>query len=170
MVFININDLIELRKKYKNEIIVYCSGSFDLFHVGHVLFFEECKKHGDILVVAVGNDSVIKGLKGNQRPILNEKMRVKVVDSLKIVDYTVLDPLPFNKNYGDRIFIHDDMPIIERLKPDKWIINNDSYGIHVKKEFTKKLGVELIILERTCPKEYDHISTSKIIEKIKALK
>ena len=169
MVFIGVNELSNLRLKSNDKTIVYCSGSFDLLHAGHILFFEECKKQGDVLVVAVGNDSVIRGLKGNHRPILNEKIRLKVVDSLKMVDYTVLDTQPFNKEYGNKIFIHDDMPILERLKADKWIINNESVGIPVKKEFAKELGIELIILERTCPKEYENISTSKIIEKIKAL-
>lgn len=168
MVFISVDDLPDLREKNKDKKIVFCSGSFDLPHAGHIIFFEECKKHGDILVVAVGNDSVIKGLKGNSRPILNEKIRTKIIDSLKMVDYTVLDTQPYEEVRNEK-FIYDDKPIIEKLKPDKWIINDDIAGIPIRKNFAKKSGVELIILKRSCPKEYDNISTSKIIEKIKAL-
>ncbi len=167
MVLLNIDKLQELREKNKDKIIVFCSGSFDLLHAGHILFFEDCKKHGDLLLVAVGNDSVIRGLKGDNRPILNEKVRIKIVDSLKMVDYTVLDTRPYLEA-GDEKFIYDDKPIIEKLKPDRWIINDDALGIQIRKDFADKLGVELIILKRYCPEEFDNISTTKIIEKIKA--
>ena len=103
--------------------------------------------------MAVGNDRVIKKIKGFDRPILNEKTRVKTVDSLKIVDYTILeDTSPYNKEvYGK--FVYNDLPIIEKLKPNKWVINDDVSGISTRKELAEKLGVELVILKSVIPRE-----------------
>ena len=38
--------------------IVYVSGAFDLFHIGHLAFLEEAAKLGDYLIVGILNDQV----------------------------------------------------------------------------------------------------------------
>jgi len=113
MVCITTDDLPGLRNKLKDRRIVYCSGVFDLTHVGHILFFEESKKLGDILVVSVGGDAIVKHQKGNNRPVLNEKMRLKTVDSLKPVDYCFID----NISNKDNQLLSLDI-VFEKLKPD----------------------------------------------------
>lgn len=169
MVVLIIDELLNLREKNKDKTIVFCSGAFDLLHAGHILFFEDCKKEGDILVVAVANDSLIRGIKGVTRPILNESIRTKIVDSIKGVDFVILDKRPYKEVEGEKKFLFDDIPILEKLKPDKWVINDDASVIQERKDLSNKLGIKLIISKRICPKEFDSISTSKIIEKIKNL-
>src|SRR3989338_1824789 len=115
MAILKRKNLPSIRKKHKDQKIVYCDGAFDLVHVGHVLFFEDCKQYGDILVVGLGSDALIKKNKGKDRPILNE----------------------------------------------------DAFDIPYRRKAAKKYGVKLVILPRSCPKEFEEISTSKIIEKIK---
>ncbi|EJU9788322.1 adenylyltransferase/cytidyltransferase family protein, partial [Vibrio vulnificus] len=44
-------------------IIGYTSGVFDMFHIGHSNFLEECRKYCDILYVAVDSDNRVKVLK-----------------------------------------------------------------------------------------------------------
>ena len=39
MILEELIELQDLREKNKDKTIVYCSGSFDLLHVGHILFF-----------------------------------------------------------------------------------------------------------------------------------
>ena len=90
MAQIHPSEFAALRKKFENKKIVYCSGMFDLLHPGHVLFLEDCKKQGDILVVGVGGDSNVKKNKKPGRPIMNHYMRLKLIDSLKQVDYCFL--------------------------------------------------------------------------------
>ena len=169
MILKTYDELSEIREIYKDRKIVFASGTFDLTHAGHILFFEDCKKYGDILVVAIGEDSICKKYKGDARPILNEDIRLKTVDSLKPVDYslivreTELSPL-----YS--LSISAFPSLFDRLKPDRWVVNKDALDISMRQDLANKLDIELIILERYCPKEFDNISTTKLIEKIKNIK
>jgi len=164
MAVINVGDLSRIREKHKDKKIVFCSGSFDLTHAGHILFFEDCKKYGEILVVSVGKDSSIKKNKGEGRPIFNQHIRLKMIDSLKPVDYTYINPIsvPGNK-------LHSIEHAFKNLRPDVYVINEDAFDISYRKELCAKFNVKLTILPRYCPEEFEGISTSKIIEKIKNL-
>lgn len=165
MAKIALNNLRKIREKHKKERVVFCSGSFDLVHAGHVLFFEDCKSLGDTLVVMVGGDKAIEHGKGNGRPILNEHVRIKMVDSLKPVDYTLIDEV-------DPTGIHRLQAIdvaLEALKPDVYVINEDSSDISYREAAARRHGVKLIILKRSAPPEFEKVSTTKIIQKIKEL-
>ncbi|MEK7507151.1 MAG: adenylyltransferase/cytidyltransferase family protein [Patescibacteria group bacterium] len=159
-------DFPEIRKKHKNKIIVYCDGSFDLPHAGHVLHLEDCKRRGDYLVVGVGSDKDHKRYKGNERPILNESVRIKIIDSFKPVNYCFINRLP---ETGSNLLPHLD-GFLSSLKPDIYAINEDAFDIPYRKKVAKKHGVKLVILKRSSPPEFDNISTSRIIEKIKKAK
>ena len=154
-------DLINLRNKNPDKKIVLCSGSFDLTHAGHVLFFEDCKKLGDILVVDLGSDKSIKISKGLNRPILNEHIRHKTVSSLKTVDYCFVDR---TKNAHKPESLHYYFNI---LKPNFYIQNSDAKRLKEGQVIAKQDNVKMVILARTCPKEFDSISTTKILDKIK---
>ena len=160
-------DLEKLRDKHKDKKIVFCIGVFDMTHVGHILFFEGCKEYGDILVVGVGRDSFIKKYKSVQRPILNEKIRLKTVDALKPVDYTFLDIMEEWK--GKATHEENLGSIFKLLKPDVYIVNEDGSDKDERKLIANENHVEFIVLPRFCPEEYESISTTKIIEKIKML-
>lgn len=101
----------ELRKiisrlKNKGKKIVFTNGCFDLLHYGHVSYLEEAKRKGDILVVALNSDRSVKRIKGKNRPLVNEKDRLRIVAALESVDYVTL--------------FKEDTPIkaITSLKPD----------------------------------------------------
>jgi D-beta-D-heptose 7-phosphate kinase/D-beta-D-heptose 1-phosphate adenosyltransferase len=79
---INIGDLKLIRDKYRNKKIVFASGVFDLFHVGHLYYLCKAKKLGDILVVNIVNDGRVKYLKGGNRPIINQKQRAEIIKGL----------------------------------------------------------------------------------------
>ncbi len=71
------------------EGTVLAFGSFDILHPGHLLYLSEAKKLGSRLVVVVARDSSIELMKGKQ-PLFNEKDRLKLISSLKMVDLAVL--------------------------------------------------------------------------------
>ena len=151
MTKITLEDLSNLRVDLRNEKIVFCSGTFDLTHVGHVLFFEDCKKYGDYLVVAVGEDATIRKVRGKSRPILNEHIRLKTVDSYKPVDYVLLNGM-IDEDPNSEIW-----EIIYRLRPDTCVINKDAFDIPGRRKICVEYGVELVILDRNCPEEYDNV-------------
>ena len=166
MAVISYGELGSLREKHPGKKIIFCSGSFDLMHAGHVLFLEECKALGDILVVAVGPDADIRHNKGKNRPIHNEKIRLKIIDSLKPVDYSFI---PFPLESGNH-WLSPLRKIFEHLKPDMYVVNYDGGGMEYRKELTEELDIPLVILEldRNAP-PYEGISTTAIIEKIRNL-
>jgi cytidyltransferase-like protein len=142
--------------------IAFCSGTFDLAHAGHVLFLEDCKKLADIVVVGVGSDALIHSYKGSTRPIMNEHIRLKMIDSLKPVDYAFLQIVSDPKNMLEEFLPY----VFQNLQPDMYVINEDAFDIPSRERLSKEYGVSLIIFPRTCPPEFEGISTTSLIKKI----
>ena len=95
--------------KQRKRKIVLASGVFDLLHLGHVKFLEDAKKAGGKnaeLVVIIARDSTVEKTKG-RKPIMSEDQRCSLVESLKVVDRTVL-------GYESL----DIGEVIENIKPD----------------------------------------------------
>ena len=70
--------------------IVLTNGCFDLLHPGHLALFEQAKREGDCLVVALNTDRYVRVLKGVGRPIICEGSRAKLVAALPCVDAVVV--------------------------------------------------------------------------------
>ena len=69
--------------------VVLANGCFDILHVGHVRYLEAARQLGDILVVAINDDTSARRLKGHGRPIMNVEERCLLVSALECVDYVV---------------------------------------------------------------------------------
>lgn len=162
MILQNYKELRQIRNKFKDKKIVFCSGVFDLTHAGHVLFFEDCKALGEILVVAIGGDESVRNYKGPTRPIINEHMRAKLVSSLKPVDFCFI-----TRAVKENDPLYDMINMLQNLKPDIYAINEDAFDMASRKKLADDSGAKLVVLKRTCPAEFDFISTTKIIEKLK---
>ncbi|RJR34102.1 MAG: cytidyltransferase [Deltaproteobacteria bacterium] len=72
--------------------VVHCHGVFDLLHIGHIRYFEQARRMGDVLVVTVTPDRFVD--KGPHRPAFPEPLRVEGVASLECVDYAALNQWP----------------------------------------------------------------------------
>lgn len=68
--------------------IVYISGVWDLFHIGHLNVLRDAKALGDILVVGVVTDEFATEYKG-QSPIIPFAHRYAIVKSIWYVDAVV---------------------------------------------------------------------------------
>ena len=89
----SINELIikiNLLKKKSNFIIGFTNGCFDLLHKGHLYSLSEAKKKCDYLIVAINSDASVKLLKGNDRPIDNETIRLNKLSNIKDVDALIV--------------------------------------------------------------------------------
>ena len=62
---------------------VFVSGCYDMLHSGHVAFFKEAARYGD-LYVGIGADSTIEQLK-NRKTVYSEKERLYMVKSIRYV-------------------------------------------------------------------------------------
>lgn len=68
--------------------VVITSCYFNPLHIGHINYFKEAKKLGDILIVIVNNDEQVK-IKGSV-PFMPEKERMEIVKAIKYVDEVFL--------------------------------------------------------------------------------
>jgi rfaE bifunctional protein nucleotidyltransferase chain/domain len=130
--------------------VALANGVFDLLHVGHVRYLQAASQHADRLVVAVNSDASVRRLKGEGRPILDERARADLVAALRGVHYVV-------------IFDDDTVgPLLSALRPD----------VHCKgTDYTVETVPERAIVEsyggRTaiCGDPKDH-STRDLLERI----
>jgi D-glycero-beta-D-manno-heptose 1-phosphate adenylyltransferase len=70
--------------------IVFTNGCFDIVHRGHIEVLANTADLGEKLIIGLNSDSSIKKLKGENRPIVNEKSRALLLASLTFVDAVVL--------------------------------------------------------------------------------
>jgi D-beta-D-heptose 7-phosphate kinase/D-beta-D-heptose 1-phosphate adenosyltransferase len=148
-----LEDLIHKLKK-KNKRVVLTNGCFDLLHAGHIMFFSASRQSGDILIVALDDDASVKRLKGEGRPVIRAKERVRIISALDVVDYVVV----FSTGQLDKL--------IEIIKPDILTkgTNYNSKEVYGRKLVEKFGGrVELIPVS-------ENISSTSIINNIKKSK
>jgi FAD synthetase len=142
----------------RKKTVVLASGVFDLLHLGHVRFLEGAKKAGgenSELVVIIARDSTVEKTKG-RKPIMSEDQRCALVESLKVVDRTVLGYE--NLDIGE---------VIEDIKPDIIALGYDQEDINkqVRNYLNKhKDNVEVVRIGRFGENTLD--SSSKIKQKI----
>ena len=142
--------------------VVFCSGSFDMLHAGHVLFLENCKKLGDILVVGVGTDAAVRSNKGSDRPIVSEVAREKLVGSLKVVNHCFLNENDLElESYLESVF--------SKLHPDIYAVNSDAVSIELREWTAARHGVKFKVMNRDAPVGCAGISSTGIIERVKGM-
>ena len=148
----NRKEIISIRKKLKeeNKKVVFTNGVFDILHSGHVDYLTKAKSLGDILIVGVNSDSSVQRIKGEKRPIINEKERAFIISSLKPVDYVTL----FNED-TPQMLLEDIIPDI-LVKGADWAIDKIVGKNIVEKNGGKVQTIEFI----------NNQSTSQIIKLI----
>ena len=85
----DLKDQINIVRK-KKLIIVFTNGCFDLLHEGHIRLLSNSKKLCDYLIVGLNSDGSVQTLKGKNRPIDKENMRVKKLSARPEVDAVIL--------------------------------------------------------------------------------
>jgi glycerol-3-phosphate cytidylyltransferase len=127
-------------------IIVYTTGVYDMFHIGHYNFLKSASKYGK-LIVGVTSDNLVKKEK-NKIPVVNEKDRMIVIKNLSFVNDVIL-----HEN-SDKVEMH------KKLNFTHCIIGSDWKGHYTYNEFEKNLPeVKFIYLSYT-----NGISTTYINE------
>ena len=66
--------------------LVVTNGCFDLLHAGHVTYLETARNLGDALLIGLNGDDGVRKLKGEGRPINDEKDRASVLAALESVN------------------------------------------------------------------------------------
>ncbi len=66
--------------------VAFTTGCFDVLHVGHIIFLEDCRRGVDFLVVGIDDDETVRKAKGPDHPFFFFFERIKVLNSLDFVD------------------------------------------------------------------------------------
>jgi len=112
---------IKIKDEQGNERILkvgFTCGSFDLFHVGHILMLEEARKHCDYLIVGCQSDPTIDRPNKN-KPIQSLNERVIQLAACRFVDEVVVYDTEQDL-YG----------LLQKINPDVRIIGEDWKGIN----------------------------------------
>lgn len=115
---------------------VFVSGCYDMLHSGHVAFFKEASRYGD-LYVGIGSDKTIEELK-HRKTVYSEKERLYMVKAIRYVTDAVINP-----GSGMMDFVES----VERIRPDVFVVNSDG-GSDTKRRFCEERGIEYVVLER----------------------
>ena len=156
-----INDLIKnqfvnedrktLTKIGRNSLcVVLAGGVFDIIHPGHIHTLNAAKDLGDVLVVVIATDKTAEKMK-KRIPLHNQDQRKLLVDSLSVVDLSVV-------GHEEDIF-----KTVDFIRPQIIALGYDQ--VHQEKSITegcKKINLDVTVARLQSP--IPEVSSS-IIEK-----
>jgi rfaE bifunctional protein nucleotidyltransferase chain/domain len=130
-------DLSLAARDWRKEgaVIVLAAGCFDPIHVGHVQHLRAARALGNVLVVSVAGDDLVRATKqlpgGPRRPFMPAAERAEIVAALACVDAAVI---------CDR---KDARHIIKALRPAVY-----AKGEEYRDRVTRELAAEGVLLDR----------------------
>ena len=109
---------------YKDRIVVYTSGTFDMFHSNHLKMIEYARGLGDTLIIGVSTDELVCSYK--KAPIIPFEERISIIKALKYPDIVI----------PQRSLDHTEL--VKKLNIDVFVVGDDWTG---KYDYLRELGV-----------------------------
>jgi len=139
---------------YMGLKVVFTNGVFDLVHRGHVDYLARAASLGHRMVLGLNSDASVRRIKGESRPVQDQRSLAMVMASLFCIDAVVL--------------FDEDTPLelIKTVQPDILVKGSD-YSIE------NIVGAEVVMARGGRVETMDFIdgySSSNIIERIKTNK
>ena len=116
---------------------VFVSGCYDLLHSGHIEFFIQASRYGD-LYVGIGSDETYLEYK-HRKPMFPQEERLFMVKSIKYVKDAYI-------NAGSGVI--DYVPTLDIVRPDIFVVNAEG-GSDEKRRICEERGIQYVELERT---------------------
>jgi D-beta-D-heptose 7-phosphate kinase/D-beta-D-heptose 1-phosphate adenosyltransferase len=123
---------------------IWLNGCFDVLHHGHFKLIQYATSFGGEVIIGIDSDERVRQMKGEGRPFHSESERAFNLKQIKGVDTVVV----FNSDETLR-------ELLERYKPDKFIIGSDYLG---KKIIGQEFAKHIVIFARL-----DKFSTTDIL-------
>jgi glycerol-3-phosphate cytidylyltransferase len=147
----------------------YVSGTFDMFHIGHLNLIRRAKERCDYLIVGVLADDVVMQNK-KKWPVIPQHERLEITGALKYVDEVDITTEPlidkvaaWEKYRFDAMFSGDDH------RDNDWLKANEKDGLDgrgvdvVFFPYTKEVTTTLL-QDLTLPPKADHASITEAVE------
>ena len=129
---------------YNGKVVVYTSGTFDMFHSNHLKMIKYARGLGDTLIVGVSTDELVCSYK--RPPVIRFEERMAILEALKYPDVVI----------PQRSLDHTEL--VKKLNIDVFVVGDDWYG---KYDYLKDLGVTVFYFPYG-----DGVSSTKIKEEI----
>jgi glycerol-3-phosphate cytidylyltransferase len=129
----------------------FASGSFDMFHVGHLNFIRKAREQCDKLIIGLNSDEFIYSYK-HKYPVIPTADRKEILKACRYVDDVIIKDMP------------DNFAVWEKYHYDKLFIGSDYRGSEQYIELDKLLkqvNADVVILPYT-----ERISSSILRERI----
>jgi D-beta-D-heptose 7-phosphate kinase/D-beta-D-heptose 1-phosphate adenosyltransferase len=129
----------------------FTNGCFDILHPGHVRVLTQARATCDRLIVGLNSDASVRRLKGEGRPVQDERARAEVLAALEAVDLVVI--------------FEDDTPLdlIARIKPSMLIKGGDYTREQVVgHEIVEAHGGEVVLVDIR-----EGFSTTSLVERVR---
>jgi rfaE bifunctional protein nucleotidyltransferase chain/domain len=139
-------------ERERGKSIAFANGCFDVLHVGHIRYLQDAARQADVLVVGVNGDESVRGLKGEGRPVMNERERAEIISAIRGVSYVTI--------------FHEQSParLLGDLKPDFHCKGTDYTPESVpERDVVTAYGGKVVIVGD--PKDH---STSAFLRRMKA--
>lgn len=133
-------DLVELRDlcevwRAEGARLVTTNGCFDILHAGHIRTLMGACELGDRLIVGLNSDASVRGLKGEDRPVVGEADRAATLAALPFVDWVQI----FEEATPDRM--------LETVRPAVHAKGGDYVAEELPEyDLVRSLGGEVVIL------------------------
>ncbi len=96
--------------------VVLTSGSFDIIHEGHSMYLEAARQFGDFLIVGLDSDEKIRARKGENRPVVPQMERLRMVTHQRGVGLVTLKQTS-----------HPRWALIKAVRPDVLVATEETY-------------------------------------------
>ncbi len=103
--------------------VVLTSGSFDVIHEGHSMYLEAARQFGDFLIVGLDSDEKIRARKGENRPVVPQMERLRMVTHQRGVGLVTLKHTH-----------HPKWALIKAVRPDVLVATEETYTPEVIRE------------------------------------
>ena len=112
-------------------------GVYDYFHLGHLRLFENCKKYGDYLIVAVQESNSVLKYKKEAKLLYSTSERIEIISNLRVVD--------------EVITYHDVDSIVNKIEFDIFAVGEDQIhdGFQRALLWCESNGKKVIRMKRT---------------------
>lgn len=128
-----------------SRTVVYTYVCGDILHKGHLIYLQNAKRQGDVLVVGVLTDEAI--MERKEEPVMPFEERLELVSALKPVDLAVAQ-----KTYSP-------VENIKLLKPDI-VIDSESHDdvlLTEVQDCMKQIGGKVVVLPYYMKQSSTHI-------------
>ena len=138
------NAMAKIRESRERGLrVILAQGIFDIVHMGHIEYFREARRSGDLLFVGIENDNSVRMNKGEKRPFNNLADRLELLSELETVDYA----FGFNDEpiYSDSFDMH--IRRYKDLNPNFIAVSSWDPNLDLKRRQAEEAGVGIVLVD-----------------------